>query len=221
MKPRYELYGLRIGDRVRYIGSDTRSARSVFLNRIGTVDKIIPPMGQFQVAFDDREVAYVSVSCHRYELSLLINEERDDTEFEGRLITVKTMTIGQLCSYLNRYHGLTEGKDFAVTERDRTREVFLSNDAYCRLIDHLTTLDEVGQIVSDTDYESFDERFDQTLINTLELGVTPEGAVFSRFKTAGWVFKTHLTPWTIQKTFLRDHGFNLERIPFFAPLSHE
>lgn len=193
-----ELYGLKIGDKVKYIGNEEKYYNKIFFNKEGVVTKIIPPTGEFHVKFPD--VQY-EVSFQRNDLLLLDGNENKEVDFEGQLTEVNELSLPEMRSYLKKYHDLQEGKDFSLTDRDGKKEVMLTNEKYVTVLKDLFSLEKVSKELADKSLNDFK--------HTMLPEINENCSVSLTFKIANWTFRTHLTPWSIQYALLAQYGLDL------------
>jgi heme oxygenase len=192
------LYGLKVGDKVQYIGNNEQFYNKSLFNKIGDIVKILPSTGEFVVKINE---LHYDVSFSRNDLYLIDSYERLDVDFEGILTQANLMTVNEMCGYLTKYHDLVEGKDFSLSVRDDLNEVFLTNDKYATLIKDLIDVQKVNRELANSYTDDFKQKMKTVVQHT--------GAVSLMFKISNWTFRTHLTPWTIQHSLLLNYDVNL------------
>lgn len=186
-----ELYGLKIGDEVKYIGNDENAYNSDIFNKTGIVKNILPKTGEFYVSLD--EIHY-NVSFQRVDLLLLSESLREKVEFEGQLTETNFMTLPEMKEYLNKYHEFIEGKDFSITEQNGKKEVMLRNDKYAALIKDLFSIEKVSKELTGKSSRDFK--------HSMLPEITSDGTVSLIFKASDWTFRTHVMPFSIQYSLL-------------------
>jgi len=193
-----QLYGLKVGDKVQYIGNNEKTYNKSIFNKKGVVNRIVPQTGEFHVKL---EGIHYEVSFQRNDLLLLEQPEEEAADFEGLLTETSFMSAAQMKSYLTKYHDLQEGKDFSVTDRDGTKEVMLNNEKYVTVLKDLFSLEKVNKELVETKMKDFK--------HTMLPQFTAEGALSLTFKASNWTFRTHLAPWSIQYSLLLQYGLDL------------
>ncbi|MNC23613.1 hypothetical protein D3C81_1327590 [compost metagenome] len=196
-----QLYGLKVGDSVQYIGDETRHVKDI-IYKIGPIVEIEPRGGQFYVKFND--IAY-NVSFARQDLLLLENKQQEEIDFNGILVDREDLTIDEMRSYLLKYHGFTEGLDFAVTLREINnetyKEVFLTHPSYVKLMKDLFSFQKAREVLTGENVKDFKNTFRTTIL---------EGsAISASFKISSWTFRTHVLGWHVQKYLAMVFGVDL------------
>lgn len=192
------LYGLKIGDKVQYIANNEKDYNKLVFNKIGEVKKIVAATGEFIVGFDD---LHFDVSFQRPGLLLLDESNKEIVEFNGVLTETTTLNSSEIRGYLTKYHDFVEGSDFSVSTRDDVNEIMLLNDKFASMIKDLIDIQKVNREFLGTASKDFK--------HTIKPAILYGEAVSVSFKIANWTFRTHLTPWTVQHSFLLNYNINL------------
>lgn len=194
------LYGLKIGDRVKCLLDNTETYGKNFFNKQGQITKILPETAEFHVRFED--VPY-QVSFQRVFLLSYNEFNQHVEEFTGQLTETMTMSAYQMRSYLDQYHNLKEGTDFAITNEGRLKEVILTNEKYVRLIKDLFSIESVSKELVGNRTNDFK--------HTMMPSIKQEGNISLTFNTSDWTFRTHLTPWGIQRSLLALYDLDIDK----------
>lgn len=190
------LYGLKVNDRVQIISYNNELyGDSNFLNLFGTINNIVAETGEFRVLVD---TFTIPVSFQRIYLRLASEKEREKVDFSGILFDNENLTLEEMVSYLDKYHNLIEGKDFAISNREGVNEIILTNNKYCSLLQDMIALQEVNKELELSSYKNIVYNIKRDIGEASSLS----------FFIAGWTFRTHLTPFTIQHAFLSMYGIN-------------
>ncbi|AEO93648.1 gp389 [Bacillus phage G] len=192
-----ELYGLKVGDRVKYVENDIKVFGETYFNKEGVLTNIIPQTGEFRVRIDGR---HFDVSFQRYSLILLDDSDRKEIKFEKQLLEVNSLSLGEMKNYLRMHHDLKEGVDYSISERDGKNEVILKNEKYALLLKDLVSVENVSRELTGKSNGKFK--------STIMPSISQNQAYSLSFKVANWEFGTHLTPWGIQYFVLSHYGFN-------------
>lgn len=191
------LYGLKIGDTARYIGDESRHVKDI-IGKEGPIVNIEPRGGQFHIKFDD--VSYI-VSFGRQDLLLIDGQPQKEEKFEGVLIDQEDLNSSQMRYYLNKYHNFKEGINYAVTDRDEIKEIFLENESYVKFMKDLITIEKTRQFLTDDNVKQFYETF--------RTNIYDGGAISVSFKISKWTFRTHVLGWSVQRYLAGFFGLDL------------
>ncbi|MNJ90440.1 hypothetical protein D3C87_80370 [compost metagenome] len=189
------LYGIKVGDLVRYVANDSDKYDSSVFNLCGKVIKIVAETGEFVVQSVDLTFP---VSFQRVGLSLITNNDKEKIDFSGTLFDEKDLTLEEMIAYLSKYHNLIEGKDFGIYEQGEIREVILTNENYCSLIKDIISLQKVNRELGLSSSKNIAYSMKRNIGDASSLS----------FKLSNWVFKTHITPVAIQHAFLFMNGID-------------
>lgn len=192
------LFGLSVGERVKYIANDEKDYDVNLHNSEGTIMDINHKTAEFHVKLNDRDINY---AFYRYEL-LRIGESLDDKPFKGILLKTKEMSIGEVRNYLINYHFFTEGEDFSITENKGVREVFLHSEKYSQLINDLITLKVITEIVSE-------DKVEYDIKRKLRSEIVHGECLTLFFEQSGWTFRTQVGHLLMYESVLKHYGVDL------------
>lgn len=191
------LYGLKIGDVVRYIGDETRHIKDI-IGKEGPIVNIEPRGGQFHVKFND--ITYI-VSFARQDLLLLDGSSQEEEDFEGILVEQESVTTPQMRRYLNSYHNFVEGIDYGVIDVNDSREIYLKPESYSKLMKELIAVEKSRQFLTNDKVKEFYETFRTTIVENSAISVS--------FKVADWTFRAHVLGWQVQRYLAGFFGLDL------------
>lgn len=199
-----ELYGLKIGDRVTYIGKDLKKEYPTrFMEKMqassGIVTDIVPRNGEFHVTLTEINSR---ISLQRQHL-ILEDDKRLSEEFDGQIISSKNISTSQMRYHLTNYHELIEGEDFGIFDANNKKQVILTNEKFVNLIKDLTTMQKVSSELAEEEM--------QDITNSLSLSINSDRSTTSSFFASNWFFQTHLTPFKIQCALYSQYGLDPEK----------
>lgn len=194
------LFGLSVGERVKYIANNDYDYDPIIHNAKGTIMDIYYPTGEYYVKLDNQSVC--NYAFLRYEL-LRDGENLDDTPFDGVLLKTMEMSIGEVRNYLVDYHSFIEGRDFSVTEKKDMKEVFLHPKKYSQLISDLISLKEVTEkMIEDKIFIDIKDKLRSEIIHG--------ECVTLFFKQAGWTFRTQVSYPVLYESVLAHYGVDID-----------
>lgn len=192
------LYGLKVGDHIKYVANNKEHFDPLIFNLEGQIENIKPFTGEFIVR--SKQTPFM-VSFSRTDLLLLGVTRDKNVDFHGIIFDTPSLSLNEMYSYLTKYHDLNEGIDFSLSYRDEKKEVHLTNTSYASLVKDLITMRKVNKEIGEKNHRDFKHTMKTEVIND---------AISLRFKLSDWTFRTHLTPWGLQQSFFIQHDLDMQ-----------
>lgn len=193
------LFGLSVGERVKYIANNDRDFDSNIHNAEGVIVDINYKTAEFYVELKKQHICNYAFS--RYEL-LRIGESLDNTPFNDILLKTNKMSIGEMRNYLVNYHSFIEGKDFSITVKEDIREVFLSSPKYSQLISDLISFKDVTE-------KMLGDKLVTDIKDKLRSEIIHGECITLFFKQSGWTIRTQVGYPLLGESVLKYYGVDL------------